>query len=597
MSKIHRLNVTYVIAFVSLLLGLVPGATTVQAVGISPTTVTELVFPGEYVDVTKTVETPAIPPKPDIYFLADTTASMTPAIVQVQADAAAVLTSIAGQTTDPRFGAGDYKDFLSGDPYAFNPAAPIPAANDAGAAALAAIAGWSVSGGGDGSEGQFFALDRIANSAANFRTDSTRIVVWFGDAPAHDPVCAAANGLGYDITEASVTAALVAAEIRVIAISLDTDFYTTGLNDDPTLNAGNYGSTCPIGGSSGQAARIATATGGVSLTGVAPEGITAAILAGLGNLPAEVAMVSDCAAPLTTTFTPASQTVTSGDNAQFNERISVAAGAAGGTYSCRDWALINGQPLTNDVGEIIYETKTIHVPGIDLQPPTATNELQPGASHTLIATVSAGAFGPVANVRVEFEIVSGPNTGQTGSGFTDAAGSVIFTYPATQGPAGLGQDLIVARMTDGGDTVVYSEDTATKDWVDTTPPVAACTPTTNPHGKNVPNAPGQGGKGQNQDGFYALSAEDAVWPADSLQIFVTDTGSGTVFGPFSVGTRIKYTQAPGAKPEQKPIGSGNGQAGAVAWHITGKGDASVTAVDGSGNVSAGVSCLVPPPPQ
>ncbi len=44
-------------------------------------------------------------------------------------------------------------------------------------------------------------------------------------------------------------------------------------------------------------------------------------------------------------------------------------------------------------------------------------------------------------------------------------------------------------------------------------------------------------------------------------MFVTDTGSGTVFGPFPVGTTIKYTEANGATPSSKKMGSSNGEAG------------------------------------
>ncbi len=75
---------------------------------------------------------------------------------------------------------------------------------------------------------------------------------------------------------------------------------------------------------------------------------------------------------------------------------------------------------------------------------------------------------------------------------------------------------------------------------------------------------------------------------------VLDTGSGTVFGPFPSGTKIKYTQAPGATPSQQTIGSAQGQAGAVQYHITGTGDASVYP---TGEPDHAVSCLVPPPPK
>jgi hypothetical protein len=118
----------------------------------------------------------------------------------------------------------------------------------------------------------------------------------------------------------------------------------------------------------------------------------------------------------------------------------------------------------------------------------------------------------------------------------------------------------------------------------------ACAEGTNPHGKNVPRA-----TNQNPDGFYLLSADDNV-DTDPL-IWVVDSGSGTVFGPYPSGTTIKYTQAPGATPSEKPIGSTSGAADAVTVHIIGTGDMEAYAVDASDNVSTAASCLVPPPPR
>ncbi len=562
--------------------------------GISPNNVERLIFPGEKAVVAKSVTTPVIPPKPDIYFLADSTGSMAPALANVQSNATSILNDVASQTAEPRFGAGDYKD-LPTDVYAFNNGASIPASDDGGAAALAAIGAWTAGGGVDGSEGQLYALDRIADGAVNWRSDSTRILVWFGDAPGHDPVCAALNGLGYDITEASVTAKLVAAKIRVIAISLDTGTYPAGLNDDPTASAYNYSPPCTIGGTAGQAARIASATGGVSLTNVSYEDVSQAILQGLENLPADVAMKSSCTAPISTSFAPASQIVTSGDVANFVETIAVASGAAAGTYNCYDWATINGEDMKDSAGHLITETKTIHVPGIDLQPATATNELGIDLSHEVTATVSAGSFGAVANTLVAFKITAGPNTGASGSGVTDASGQATFTYTPAVAPASLGTDSLQACYTNADGSVVYGCDTAAKTWRDTTPPTASCVPTTNPAGLNDPNAPGNGGQGQNQDGFYRVSATDLVWPASALRVLVTDSGSGAVFGPFPTGTKIKYVQAPGGKPGSRLMGDTGVHEN--YWQLTGKGDAVVTGLDGSGNVSAPVSCLVPPRPQ
>lgn len=127
---------------------------------------------------------------------------------------------------------------------------------------------------------------------------------------------------------------------------------------------------------------------------------------------------------------------------------------------------------------------------------------------------------------------------------------------------------------------------------DVTPPEVACTPTTNPGGGNTPRAGDNPKSGQNPDGFYELTAVDNLDPAPV--IFVVDTGSGTVFGPFESGTRIKYTEDPDATPEQKTIGGPNS---AVQWHIIGTGDAEIVGQDNVGNESAPVACLVPGPPK
>jgi hypothetical protein len=115
-----------------------------------------------------------------------------------------------------------------------------------------------------------------------------------------------------------------------------------------------------------------------------------------------------------------------------------------------------------------------------------------------------------------------------------------------------------------------------------------CTETVNPHGETVPPAgsttlPGPNG-GINDDGFYRVGA------AGGAAVILSDT-DGNVFGTFPSGTKVKYTEANGAEPSVKKIGSTNGQAGAVDFHITGTGDLVVTSVSGS------VTCPVPPPPK
>jgi len=241
--------------------------------------------------------------------------------------------------------------------------------------------------------------------------------------------------------------------------------------------------------------------------------------------------------------------------------------------------------------QTVKRCETFSVFGFALTPPTATNELGSDDTHTVTATVS-GPAGELAGWPVDFGISAGPNTGDTGTCApadcrTDATGTVTFSYTVPKEPASLGTDTITGTVDINGDEVSLD---VSKLWQDTTPPSVQCVPTTNPGG-SVPGAPGNGGQGQNQDGYYRLVATDDVWPASDLDIFVKDTGSSTVFGPFAVDTDIKWVEANGSKPSQKP---GNG---VVEWNLKGRGDAEIHAVDGSGNTSATVLCTVPNAPQ
>jgi uncharacterized protein YegL len=217
---------------------------------------------------------------------------------------------------------------------------------------------------------------------------------------------------------------------------------------------------------------------------------------------------------------------------------------------------------------------------IDLTPPTDTNELTTGASHTVTAKVTDDFGDPVAGIPVSFLITLGPNAGKTGSGTTNAAGETTFTYSPLVAFAGLGTDTIRGCFVNGAGMNVC--DTATKLWVDTTPPEASCVETNNPSGGNVPKSgPNAGNSGQNPDGFYQLLGVDIV-SSVGITVFT--------FGPFPSGTKVKYTQAPGSSPSIKP-GPGD-----IDWQIKGPTELVFTATDQSGN-STTVTCLLPPPPK
>ena len=138
------------------------------------------------------------------------------------------------------------------------------------------------------------------------------------------------------------------------------------------------------------------------------------------------------------------------------------------------------------------------------------------------------------------------------------------------------------------DEVGFSDsDTATLIVEDTILPQLACVETTNPNGRYVPTR-------KNPNGFYELLADDAC--DDAPVILVSDLDGSGPFGPFASGDRAKITESPGGESDAKSMGSSQGQAGAIAAHLTLRSDAIVTAIDASGNVAT-ATCLVPPPPK
>jgi len=234
----------------------------------------------------------------------------------------------------------------------------------------------------------------------------------------------------------------------------------------------------------------------------------------------------------------------------------------------------------------VPQCETIHLLQLSATPGTADNDLGAGDNtHTVTATI-AGDPAQVDGRLVSFT-VGGQNGGETGTCgvnldcTTDAAGNVSFTYDVPFAIASIGTDTITVTTTIAGNASTVS---VQKRWLDLQPPTIACPPSVNPGGNTIPAA-----NKTNQDGFYGLVSADLVDP--NPQIFVVDSGTGTIFGPYPSGTNIKYVQAPGATPSATPM------TGAVGWLIKGQGDMETFAVDTFGNASDPVSCLVPPKPQ
>lgn len=177
-----------------------------------------------------------------------------------------------------------------------------------------------------------------------------------------------------------------------------------------------------------------------------------------------------------------------------------------------------------------------------------------------------------------------------GSASDSCPGAVTVTQsPATGTLVGPGTYTITVTATDAAGN--QSTCTTTFTVVDTTTPEASCIATTNPSGNNVPYAGNNPKSGQNPDGFYQLFGKDNCTNTASVQIFVKDSASSFVAGPYAPGTKVKITQAPGATPNEKKM------AGEISAHITLNGDALVYAVDSAGNQGAPHACLAPPPPK
>jgi len=173
---------------------------------------------------------------------------------------------------------------------------------------------------------------------------------------------------------------------------------------------------------------------------------------------------------------------------------------------------------------------------------------------------------------------------------TDNCPGATITYSIAPGSVfPKGTTTVTATATDAAGNKATCSFTVTVN--DTQAPVGTCVPTTNPAGKNEPGAKGNGNNGQNPDGFYQLLGTDNCDAPSALALYVKDSASSYVAGPFKSGDKVKITQSPGGKPNTKPM------AGDIVAHIHLNGDALLVVTDVAGNTSVVATCLVPPGPK
>ncbi|KAK4039110.1 hypothetical protein C8A01DRAFT_36943 [Parachaetomium inaequale] len=298
--------------------------------GVSPASVSQAANPGSSFYVDKVVNTPEIPPKPDVVLLVDVTGSMSGPIGNIKTNLATVISTVKASQPAAEFAIASFGDIADPNPFQVRQGltgdeAPLQAAVNSLAAG----------GGGDLPEDWINALYRLSTGDIAFRDGSSRVVVVVGDAPSHDP--SGGHALGEAI------AALQAKNIRVIAV------------DVGSINALN------------QATAVTDATGGV-IVGSAANTVSDAIVNGLKNLDVTVTPeVVSCDAGLTLAFAPAETKVPSGTAATFNETVQVAGDATqGATLHCSTRFLLNGAP-----GGDAF-TQTVAVKVNDVTPPTVS---------------------------------------------------------------------------------------------------------------------------------------------------------------------------------------------------------------------------------
>lgn len=486
--------------------------------GVEPKSVERTVAPGEAFDVGKVVQTPTILPTPDVVLLVDTAGSMGQAIENVKSNILQVIDTIRTAQPEAHFAVASYRGVADG-PELFQVHQGLT--GDAGKV-KAAVDGLSTGGGEP--EDWINALVEVAG--LDFRDDGSPVVVLIGDSPSHEP----SNEHGY----AEAETALQSVGARFVAVDVETDL-ASSLDKQQ------------------QATHLVTATGG-QLLNPSPEQVSAAILSGLRKLDVQVTpKVMDCDPALDVYFDAAEVTVPGGGAAKFAETVEVSAGATdGATLNCTVRFDLGGVPAGQDFGQHI----TIHV--LKDEPPVVTVE-----DKTVEATGPDGAV-------MEYPA----------SAVDDLDGKLFAICEPPPGSVfPIGNTEVACAAEDSGGNV--GKDTATMRVVDTTAPVATCTPGGNPAG----NPP----KPDNPDGFSVIGGKDLADPG--VRLYIRDTGDvGVNFGPYTSGTTIKLTQAPGAKPEVKP------GAGDVGYKVRLRGDAQIVAVDAANNVSAAATCSVPPKP-
>jgi hypothetical protein len=474
MTRRTRLVAAAVAAAVtSLAVGLTTATAHDPVIGVVPATVSGELAPGQSMTVAKTVHTIAIPPLVDIFLLEDETGSFGDDIANLQALAGPggpLITALDATGANYATGVGGFRDFAQsswGSPgdWVYRRLSDI---TPGGAGFVAGVPGLTAGGGNDGPEAQLEALhylavpghpaidsngdadtvdanDTAAGLQPSWRAGAKRVVLLATDNACH--VTGDAGGWPGDAgtTSALTTAGILAgAQITVIGLT-------------------------PGGAGFGCVDVLANNTGGtVESTTTSGSDIVAAIMAGLGNLPVTVTPSATCGSGLSLAFAPASQTVTSGDDALFTETITASLSAPqGSVVSCTVQFLIDGNPA----GPAFTQTVQIRIKDVTAPVVGCAETNNPSGDNVPKSGPDAGSSGQnpdgfyLLSATDNVDPTSTVSLTDSGSGMTFGpwpSGTKIKLVQAPGAPPGVkdGSGDIDFKLTINGDAIVTSTDAA-----------------------------------------------------------------------------------------------------------------------------------------
>jgi Tol biopolymer transport system component len=381
-------------------------------------------WPGTSFEVRQSLPTPPIPPRPDIVFLVDNTASMKEpgeggdsVIGQLKQRIPEVVEEVRRVQSNARFGLATFGGVEKGayDPDLYDPRLPL---TDVDADILAAVASLDAGSEYD-DENWFYALQQLAaNARIGFREDASKVVVLISDNYSVDKTSPPPDQR--EISVAELTDDLVAAGISLIGVPIVGANFEDGLDDD------------------GIASKLVTATRGVLTEDSDPGQMIDAIIDAIGKLKITVRPSAFCDDGLSVTFTPDPAQVDAGTPATFSETVSVAPGALPGSV-LRCTLRFDLDPPEAGSGGVQELIVRVAQPGLPL---VRVDDVQ---------VAPAGPTGAVVTYRATAVDADGESLSVTcspPSGATFPIGQTVVTCRATDSAGRTGTDTALIIVTD-----------------------------------------------------------------------------------------------------------------------------------------------------